>query len=355
MSKKRIATMSDVAAHAGVSIKTVSNVINDWPYVTDETRQKVQQAIETVGYRPNHLARSLVTGKTHSIGVVVPDLSNPFFSTALRGCEDLLFGDYNLFVCNTNEDLAREQQSIADLLSRSVDGLILWGTRIGGEQLANLVGDAIPLVTVELSDEPISPNHININVDNLTGARLATEHLIASGHKRIAHVAGPMDRITSRLRQQGYQQALTQAGLPCPECLVTSTRPSLGEAARTVLTLLEEQKPDAIFCFNDLMAIGTLLAARRLNLRVPDDLGVVGFDDIPMASLVNPLLTTVRIAQYQLGRLCGELMGARLRGEATDRQILFPVELVVRESCSAHAMTHAERIALLDSLIATRY
>ncbi len=169
MSKQRMPTMSDVAAQAGVSLKTVSNVINDWPYITDETRQKVEQAIAAVGYRRNQLARSLVTGKSHSIGVVVPDLANPFFSTALRGCEDSLFGGYNLFVCNTNEDIAREQQSIRDLLSRSVDGLILWGTRISGEQLLELVGAHFPLVTVELSAEPIRPNHININVDNVTG------------------------------------------------------------------------------------------------------------------------------------------------------------------------------------------
>jgi DNA-binding LacI/PurR family transcriptional regulator len=274
----------------------------------------------------------------------------------LRGCEDSLFGGYNLFVCNTNEDIAREQQSIRDLLSRSVDGLILWGTRISGEQLLELVGAHFPLVTVELSAEPIGPNHININVDNVTGARLATQHLIKNGYRRIAYLAGPPDRITGPLRLQGYQEAMENACLECQGPYVSLQRPSLGEAARATLQLLAQDPPDAIVCYNDLMAIGAMLAARRLGLRIPQDVALVGFDDIPMASLVTPLLTTVRIAQYQLGALCGQLLREELRGNGvSDHQVLFPVELIVRESSSVSAITDEERMAMLDMLIATRY
>ena len=156
--KKKSVTMTDVAAHAGVSVKTVSNVINDWPYVTDETRQRVVEAIEVVGYRPNQMASSLVTGKTLSIGVVIPDISNPFFGASIRGCEDVLFeAGYSLFLCNTNENEKRERYYLEQLLSRGVDALILWGTRICCEDLEGIVGSEIALVTVELGEQPTGP------------------------------------------------------------------------------------------------------------------------------------------------------------------------------------------------------
>ncbi len=175
MKQTRPATLKDVAAYAKVSIKTVSNVVNEWPYITDETRQKVLDAIQAVGYRPNQAARSLVTGKTRTIGVLIPDIANPFFGAAMRGCEDFLFqGGYSLLLSNTNEDLSRERNNLELLLSRGVDALLLWGSRMGCEELEEIIGPRLPLVTVELSTEPRRPNHANINIDNQRGAELAT-------------------------------------------------------------------------------------------------------------------------------------------------------------------------------------
>ena len=352
--KRRSVTMSDVAAHAGVSIKTVSNVINNWPYVTEETRQKVVAAIEAVGYRPNHTARSLVTGKTKAVGVLVPDVSNPFFGTAIRACEEALVEDgYSLFLCNTNEDAERERYYLEQLLSRGVDGLILWGARLSCDELEGIVGADTALITVELGEEPRRSNHTCINVDNKGGACMATEHLLREGHRRIGHLAGPLDRITSRQRKQGYEQALVTAGLePLPEMTVAG-HPSVQGGFRAAERLMRTQKPDAIFCYNDLMALGALLAARYLGLRIPHDLALVGFDDIDVSSIVEPPLTTVRIPQAKLGRLTGKVVLERLRGsEGSERVILCPVELRVRGS-SGNSFGEEQKKATLDALISS--
>lgn len=353
--KKKSVTMSDVAGRAGVSIKTVSNVINDWPHVTDETRQKVNQAIEAIGYRPNQMARSLVTGKTKAIGVVIPDISNPFFGMAIRGCEEVLFeAGYSIFLCNTNEDVDRERYYLDQLLSRGVDALILWGTRLCCADLEEIVGTEPVLVTVELGEEPTGPNHVCINVDNLRGARIATEHLIEVGHQRIAHLAGPPGRITRELRMRGYEQALETAGISPSPRLIVSEHPSIQGGFRAAQHLIQTEKPDAIFCYNDLMALGAVLTARYLGLVIPDDLALVGFDDIEMASMIEPPLTTVRVPQYQLGRLTGQIVFECLQnGEPADRLVMSSVELRIRGSSGRHLFTDQQRHAMLDRLVSS--
>ena len=355
MKQPRPATLKDVAAYASVSIKTVSNVVNNWPYITDETRQKVLDAIKAVGYRPNIAARSLVTGKTRTVGVLITDIANPFFGAAMRGCEDILFqSGYSLLLCNTNEDLSRERNNLELLLSRSVDALIMWGTRIGCEELEEIIGPRLPLVTVELSIEPNRPNHANINVDNQRGAALATRHLINEGYTRIAHLAGPEDRVTSRLRQAGYQQAIEQAGLPFDESLILHAAPTIPAGYFAALELLQSQRPRALFCFNDLIAFGALLAARELGLEVPNDLAVVGFDDITMDAFSEPPLSTVRIAQYDLGCMIGEIV-LKLMQEPIEKptSYLFPVELIIRGSSRAQPFSADEKKSNLKNLLAS--
>jgi len=353
--KKRSVTMTDVAAHAGVSVKTVSNVINDWPYVTDETRRRVVESIEATGYRPNHMARSLVTGRTLSIGVMIPDISNPFFGASIRGCEDVLFeAGYSLFLCNTNENEERERYYLEQLLSRGVDALILWGTRIRCEDLEGIVGTEIALVTVELGEQPTGPNHTCINVDNLHGGRIATDHLIAVGRQRIAHLSGLPSRITSELRRRGYEQALQAARIPPEPELIVAAYPTIQGGFRAAMDVIEAQQPDAFFCYNDLMALGAVLAARHLGLSIPDDLALVGFDDIEMASLIDPPLTTVRIQQHQLGRLAGQAVLDSIRTPgSTSKVVLSPVELKVRGSSSPHHPSAQQCQLTLDSLISS--
>jgi LacI family transcriptional regulator len=334
MTKKKSVTMKDVAAAAGVSIKTVSNVINDWPYITPETRQKVLDAIEQVGYRRNQTARSLVTGKTNTIGVIIPDISNPFFGSVIRGCEDSLYeSGYSLFLCNTNENVQRERYNLDLLIGRNVDALILWGTRLCCEELNELISPDLPLVTVELEDEPLRQNHACINVANIQGACQATQHLIDQGYQRISHLAGPKERITSQQRVQGYQQTLQDAGIRFfPEWMCESD-PSISGGRLATLELLQSGKPEAIFCYNDQMAIGAYMAARESGLEIPKDLAIVGFDDITISSILEPSLTTVSIAQPELGQLAGKVTLDLLLGKKeSPTTIVFPIELKIRES-----------------------
>jgi LacI family transcriptional regulator len=352
--KTRSTTLEDIARHAGVSTKTVSNVVRDWPYVGDETRRKVQEAIEALGYRPNRAARSLVTGKTETVGIIVPDVGNPFFGTAIRGCEEALFaGGYHVFLCNSNEEADRERYYMESLLSRCVDAVILWGAHIASSDLERMIGTETPLVTIEMGDEPVTPNHSNFNVDNLAGARLATEHLLQQGHRRIAHLAAGADRVTSALRAAGYRQAMEAAGLPV---IVVRDQPTIGGGSRAAHQILTATPPEAIFCYNDLMAIGAMLTARQLGFSLPGDLALVGFDDITISAMIEPPLTTMHIAQYDLGHLAGQEVLRRLSGQvSSSRLITVPVELVVRGSSGTALFGEQERKAMFDSLAESGY
>lgn len=357
-SRKKSVTMRDVAKHAGVSVKTVSNVVNDWPYVSTETREKVWDAIKEVGYRPNHLARSLVTGKSKSIGIVVPDISNPFFGTVIRGTEEsLLESDFNYFLCNTNENEERERYYLELLLSRGVDALILWGTRLNTQELIEIIGEEIPFVTVDLEDNPISENHTNINVDSVEGAREATNHLINQGYQKIAHIQGPEGRSTSDRRLLGYSRALKDANKEVEGALIKSERPSIRGGYRATLDLMENQQPDAIFCYNDLMSIGALLAARQKSVDVPSQVALVGFDDIVMASIANPPLTTISIDQYKLGKLTGKTVLSHLIEEKAepDSSILFPVELKVRDSSGQRTLSNKQKSEMFEKIVNSLY
>lgn len=346
-------TIEDVARHAGVSIRTVSRVINQRPDVAAATRNRVQAVIEQLGYRPNTLARSMITGQTMTVGVVLPDIANPFFSRAIRGCEDFLNqAGYSIFLCNTDEDLAKEQEYLALLLDRRVDGVIVWGSRSEGDVLAAAVGTELPVVTVDC--HAFNGNVVNINVQNTAGARIATGHLAAAGHRRIGFLAGPVTRLTARRRLNGYLEAMTSAGLP------PFVAPLVGEAIPSVLQgyegarqlLAAPERPTALFAYNDLMAAGALLATRYFNLRVPDDVAIVGFDDILMAAMVDPPLTTIRIQQYELGKLTGakilELLTGRISAPET---IDFPVDLHVRASSVKNKLREQEKQAMVEDII----
>ncbi len=353
--KKKSATLNDVAKYAGVSPRTVSNVVNDWPYVSDETRKKVREAIRVIGYRPNQMARSLVTGQTKTIGVIIQDISNPFFGLTIKGCEDILFENgYSFFLCNSNENLEREKYYLDLLISRAVDAVIIWGSRVCRDELEALIGDDLPLVTVEFGEEPIGKNHTIVNVDNIGGAESAARHLVEQGYRKIAHLTGPLGRITAQRRLMGYQHALKSSDLDFAPQLVEKGKPSIRGGYRATLKLFETQIPDAIFCYNDLMAVGAILAAQHIGKHIPKDVAIMGFDDIMMASMVEPPLTTMRIPQYELGKLTGELLLERLRDEQVEQKsFLYPVELQIRGSCGAKQFTKEQKQHLLENLISS--
>jgi DNA-binding LacI/PurR family transcriptional regulator len=331
---KKNVTLRDVALHAGVSQKTVSNVINDWPYITDETREKVQVAIKELGYRPSMLASSLRTGRTNTIGVMITDITNPFFGQLIHGIEEVLSSaGYGILLANTNDDLEKETSYLERMVRWGVDGLMVFGSHTSSDLLSSIVNINIPIVSENLLAE--RANMTIIAIDNLNGGYLATKHLIELGCKRIAHLGGSEGRNTTDLRFAGYQTALEASGMKIDQALVKRLAPSIRSGFNAAIQILREQHPDGIFCYNDLLAIGVLVACRRLGLRVPEDVAVIGFDDIAMAALVEPGLSTIRIRQVEMGRQAGQYLLERMKNSSMSiDHVTLPVELVVRRSTS---------------------
>jgi len=335
---KRV-TISDVAREAGVSMMTVSRVLNDKADVAAETRLRVLEVIRQLGYRPSRLARSLVTKRTNTLGLVVPDNANPFFSDLARGVERSADeSGYIVYLCNTDEDPKRETAILRSLEERRVDGVVLCSSRLEDEELAAALQGygAVVLVNRQLSAESVSA----VWVDDELAGRLAAQHLLLSGHRRIAFLAGPLASRSGRLRRKGFQSELSAAGVSCPPEWMPHGAPTVEggtTAAYQVLTC--QPAPTALFCFNDLVAVGALLACTELGLGVPHDVAVVGADDIPLAALVTPALTTVRVPRYELGSQAVRLLLEQVAGQAGGGQeVVLKPELVVRDSTLATAV-----------------
>jgi DNA-binding LacI/PurR family transcriptional regulator len=353
--KKRV-TLRDVAVMANVSVKTVSNVIHDWPYVSDETRERVKQVLSETGYRPSHLGRALVTGRTHTVGIVVPDISNPFFSAAFRGCEDALATrEYSAFLCNTDEDPEKERYYLESLADRGVDGLILWGLRSEESALRGFVGDEAPIVSIDGAMESGRTRLTVVQLENAGAAERSVRHLINHGRHRIGHLSGPLHRVTARERLRGYRQALTAAQLSVDNSLIVADNPSIAGGYTAALKLFQrlagDGRPDGLFCYNDLMAIGALAALDELCLNVPEDVAVVGFDDIGPAALVTPMLTTVVVPQYDIGVFAAEELIRRIEdSDMPPRVVKYDLVLKIRHSCGTRRISNEERRAMLRQL-----
>jgi LacI family transcriptional regulator len=327
------ATMADVAREAGVSSMTVSRVINDKGEVSEVTRERVLGVIERLGYRPSGIARSLATQRTGTLGLVVPDVANPFFADVARGVEHGAYSEgYNVFLCNTEEDPERELAVLKSLEEKWVDGLVLCSSRLDEGELRAVVTrhPTVVLVNRRLEGDSVR----SVLVDDETGGRLATQLLIEAGHQRIGFLSGPPVSHSGRQRARGYEAALNDAGVNSDPAWVRHCPPMVvggQEAARKLLTTHPEIS--ALFCYNDLVAVGALQACADLGRRVPDDLAVVGYDDIPLAALVTPALTTCRVSRYELGSQTVALLLGQINGcpDGCDEIVLAP-ELVVRAS-----------------------
>jgi LacI family transcriptional regulator len=325
--------MADVAREAGVSSMTVSRVINNKGDVSAVTRKRVLGVIERLGYRPSGIARSLATRRTGTLGLVVPDVANPFFSDVARGVEHVAYAEgYNVFLCNTEEDPLRELAVLKSLEEKRVDGLVLCSSRLEEEELRAVVSrhPTTVLVNRRLDGEAVRP----VLVDDETGGRLVTELLLKNGHEAVGFLAGPPVSHSGRERASGYQATLAEAGLEYDPARVRLCRPMVEggqEAARSLLTTHPEIS--ALFCYNDLVAVGALQACAELGRRVPEEVAVVGYDDIPLAALVTPALTTCRVPRYELGSQAVQLLLRQINGcsEECDEIVLAP-ELVVRAS-----------------------
>ncbi len=336
--------MYDVARAAGVSHQTVSRVLNDHPSVRPETRLRVQTAIEALGYRRNTAARALVTRRSETIGVVTA-------RSALYGPTSVLIGveaaarEAGYFVSLVSLADASEKQMRAALehfLDQSVEGVVVIAPSADVVEAALKVDLRVPMVTISALAQQPAGIYVT-SVDHLLGARLAVRHLVGLGHRRIAHIAGPADSLDSSARTRGWRQELDAAGLPDGRLLVGDWSAETGYAAG--LTLARDI-PDAVFAGNDEMALGLLLALAESGITVPDDVSVVGFDDIPGAAFFSPRLTTVRQDFHALGSSCMTLLTSALAGQNPSAQVLVPPQLIIRASTAQRSVTtgHTVRI-----------
>jgi LacI family transcriptional regulator len=332
MNQRRV-TISDVAELAGVSYQTVSRVINNNPNVSAATRQRIQEIIVETDYRPSHIARSLVTARTATVGLVVPDISNPFFSAIALGAEQVAAEHgYTVLLCNTGEDASREIEVLNLLHERDVDGVIICGSRQEDEALKNALSHfhAAVLINRRLEGGTIPA----VLVDDTLGGYLNTQHLVQIGHTAIGFLAGPVASYSGAKRLQGYENALADAGIDRKADWVQHCSPTVTDGEEATHRLLKTQPElSAIFCFNDLVAVGALRKCAVLGRRVPREMAIVGFDDIMLATLVSPALTTCHVPQARIGsQAVSMLLDCINDEEERVSEIVVKPQLMIRAS-----------------------
>jgi len=328
-----MATIRDVAARAGVSVATVSYVINGTKPVAPETAARVRRAMEELDYHPNAVAQSLRTRTTHVIGVVVSDIANPFFATLVRGAEDCAREHgYSLLICNTSEELGNELVSLQLLSRKRVDGMILAPTGKSDELLLELIDRGMRIVTIDRKVEGLAAPAIVS--ENERGAFIATSHLLELGHRRIGIVLGLPHLSTTMERLKGYQKALAQFGVKEDPNLIVYGYSQVAAAQEATLKLLDSKAaPTAIFATNNLMTLGVMMAIHERSLRCPQDISIVGFDDFEWAAAFNPPITTVAQDPYRMGKTAVEILLDCLQGNSHSAEtIRIPVRFIPRAS-----------------------
>ncbi len=327
-------SIKDIAREARVSHPTVSRALRDSPLVKPETAGRIRQIAQRMGYRPNAVARGLVTRKTWTIGALVTSIADPFTAELFGGVEEMANDNgYSVFVANCCADPDREQRVLLLFQERRVDGILVLSSRVGTLHVPLLTQLKVPIVLIN-SEHPDRFVH-SVMIDSVTSARTAVQHLIDLGHRRIAYLGDRLGFRSDIDRFAGYREALTLADYPFEPELVVHGDGRPEEARRTMCRLFElPDRPTAVFCYNDLTAIGALRAIHAHRLRVPDDISVVGFDDLAVASFTEPPLTTVRQPKQMMGRMATEMLLRLLTGPQEKTQVRLPGELIVRESSS---------------------
>lgn len=324
----------EVAAAAGVSVGTVSNVLNSPDLVAPDTRERVEQVMRDVGFVRNGLARQLREGRANTAGAMVLDVGNPFFTEAARGIEDRLAeAGCMLILCSTDQDPDREASQLRMLEEQGVRGLLVTPGRLRTKPLLALQRRGVPVVLLDCPSP--TPEICSVAVDDVRGGELVATHLVGQGHRQILFLNGSRQIHQCAARSRGARQALRATGLEPSRHLFELALPVVStngaeEALDQVLALPDQ--PTAIMCVNDLVALGVIRCLRKRGIKVPDDIAVVGYDDVPFAAELSTSLTTVRQPTYQLGYTAAALLLADADGAGDHRQVLFQPELVVRES-----------------------
>lgn len=327
-----MSTISDVAQAAGVSVATVSRVINGNANVSPETLEKVQKAIQNLNYRPNLLGRDLRRTKSERVLVLLPSISNPFYSEIVKGIEDVANeSGYSIMLCNTDSDIKREKKYIKMLKSRLADGAILMASEMNCEELTEL-SEEVPMVQCCEYKEGIPVPHVSI--DNEKAAYKAVKHLISLGHRKIAFIGANNQFLSSFLRKKGYLRALAEENIEHNPAYVCYGDYSYKSGLRNMKKLLDmKERPTAVFCISDIMAIGAIRSAMEEKLKVPEDLAVCGFDNIYFSRMFTPSVTTVSQPMYDLGCTAMELLIKMIEKKSTEAGHRFlEHELIIRES-----------------------
>jgi LacI family transcriptional regulator len=325
-------TIQQVAEKAGVSTASVSRVLNDSSLVTSELKTRVLQAIEELGYYPNRAARHLRAGVVRKVGVLFADISNPFFTSVLAGIESALQqAEYVLVLGNSNEDARIEQLHLNAFLEEGVAGIIFAATTTEKERYQFVLQAGVPMLSIDRTVEGLKIDTITIN--NVDAAYHATNHLIDLGHKHIAFISGPENRTTARYRQIGYLQAMKDAGNLAPRIEIGNFRQEGGYQAMRAL-IRSDHKPSAVLVANGLMALGALQSIHEHNLAIPNEIAIVGFDDMPWVTSLQPPLTVIAQPTFEMGRIAARLLLDRIRTpENPIQRINLETQLIIRKSC----------------------
>jgi DNA-binding LacI/PurR family transcriptional regulator len=329
-------SLSKVAEIAGVSIATVSRVINDSPSVNPETRLKVQQVIKDLKYKPNRVAKRLrnKNASGNLLGVLVPDLQNPFYVEVLRGIEDVAFENkYALIMCNFLQDEKKEKSYIDILQSESIDGLIAAPTSENDQHVINLIKGGLPIVCVDRGLVGVDVDVIL--VENQSGAFSAVDHLVKSGYKRIAYISGLPQIPSSQQREAGYLSALTANGLKIDRNLIKYGNSRYESGVKLCEEFLDmKNPPDALFTGNNLITFGALETIQVRGVKIPKEIAIVGFDDMYWSASLNPPLTAVRQPAYEIGKRAAEQLILRINDPSRPTMsMVLKTELMIRKSC----------------------
>lgn len=334
---KRV-TIVDVAHASGLSRATVSLVLRESPLVAEETRQRVLEVMQNLGYVYHRAAANLRTQKSHTVGLIVSDITNPYFAEMTVSIEAQLDkANYVSLLCNTSEMLSKQERLLSTMQEYSADGILLspaQGTPL--TTIEKLQKSRLPFVLFGRHVSDIQTDYVG--ADNVAGARIAVEHLISLGHRKIAFIGGPVNTSTRQEREQGWRQGQTKHNLPINESFVVTTSATREGGSQAIYQLLQlADKPTACLCFNDVVAFGVILRLQSMNLQPGVDFAVVGFDDVAEASMIHTKLTTMAVSPSQIGAEAVQLLLDLIKNpNQTPRKIILQPHLVIRESCGYH-------------------
>lgn len=331
-------TIKTIADKLGVSYATVSRALNDHPDVNDDTKQKVIEKANEMGYQPNAIARGLVNKETKTIGLVIPDITNPFFPQVARGVEEAAAtADYNIFLCNTNWNADREEHYVNALMQKQIDGLIMTPSSEELSYLSKLLSPGLETVFIS-SFIPLN-NFTSIIVDNVKGTEKAMDYLINKGHTNIAFVGAGEERFANQERLKGYKNSLRKHDIKIRDKNITSVKYSYDRRSgynlmnQIIDSFSKKNLPTAVICYNDLLALGIIQALQERNFKIPEDMAVIGFDDISFSSLPEVQLTTISQPKYEMGKIALETLVEKVKtgtNKKFEKKIVLSPELKIR-------------------------